>query len=60
MANIKINNLNPAGSDLFADSESFMTELSDAELATQGGMTPIRSTPLCDLITTTFSTLCPY
>ncbi|MEH1853590.1 MAG: hypothetical protein V7L11_18400 [Nostoc sp.] len=38
MANIKINNLNTAGSDLFNDSESFLNELTDSELnMTQGG-----------------------
>ena len=31
MASIKINNLQPAGSDLFNDSESFMNELSNQE-----------------------------
>ncbi len=32
MASIKISNLYPAGSELFKDSESFMTELVDNEL----------------------------
>ncbi len=39
MASIQIHNL-PAGSDLFIDSESFMTELSDAEMMMQGGISP--------------------
>ncbi|MDZ8109384.1 MAG: hypothetical protein RM338_27665 [Nostoc sp. DedQUE12a] len=38
MANIKINNLSPAGSELFQDSESFLNELTDAELGTRGGI----------------------
>jgi hypothetical protein len=33
MANIQISNLNPAGSDLFADAESFLTELQDTDTA---------------------------
>jgi hypothetical protein len=32
MANISILNLNPSGSDLFSDHESYMTELADREL----------------------------
>jgi len=46
MANIKIEELKPAGSELFADSEDFMDELSDGEFDnTHGGgswwLTPI-------------------
>jgi hypothetical protein len=41
MANIAIPNLNPAGFDLLSDSESYMRELSDAELDAQGGVTPV-------------------
>ncbi|QLE39982.1 hypothetical protein FD723_05570 [Nostoc sp. C052] len=38
MATIKISDLRPMGSELFFDSESYLTELSDDELAgTQGG-----------------------
>jgi hypothetical protein len=37
MATIKIHDLNPAGSELFQDSESFLNELTDAELGLQGG-----------------------
>jgi hypothetical protein len=33
MANIQISNLNLAGSDLFADAESFLTELQDTDTA---------------------------
>lgn len=41
MAIIKINNLNTAGYDLFNDSESYLTELTDSELnMTQGGSSP--------------------
>lgn len=32
MANIAISNLNPAGSNLFSDSESYMTDVADIEL----------------------------
>lgn len=38
MATIQINALNPAGSDLFTDSESYLKELTDAELNTKGGL----------------------
>jgi hypothetical protein len=39
MANINVKDLNSniTGSDLFSDSESFMRDLSDYELNTQGG-----------------------
>lgn len=40
MASITISNLRPAGSDLFSDSESFMSSLSEEDLAIQGGITP--------------------
>ncbi|MGK7943528.1 MAG: hypothetical protein AB4058_03580 [Microcystaceae cyanobacterium] len=32
MANIKVNELNPAGSQLFSDSENFLKDLKDDEL----------------------------
>ncbi|MEH2245624.1 hypothetical protein [Nostoc sp.] len=42
MASIIISELRPAGIDLFHDSESFFSELTDADLdLTHGGMTPI-------------------
>jgi len=37
MADIKITELNPAGSEFFADDENFMTELTEEELAVWGG-----------------------
>lgn len=37
MAMIQINNINPAGSDLFTDEESYLKELSDSEMNVQGG-----------------------
>lgn len=41
MATIKIADIIPAGSELFADSESFMNELGNDELAyVQGGLRP--------------------
>lgn len=51
MATIKINNLNPAGSELFSDSESYLQELSDADLNVQGGLiwTTITITTICTL-----------
>jgi len=33
MANIKINDIKPAGADLFADDESLLTELKDNEIS---------------------------
>ncbi|MDZ8106219.1 MAG: hypothetical protein RM338_11435 [Nostoc sp. DedQUE12a] len=40
MANIEIDNLRPAGSALFQDSESFLNELSDRQITgVQGGLT---------------------
>ena len=41
MANIKLQNLaSLAGADLFNDAESFMQDLSEHELALQGGKLP--------------------
>ena len=37
MATININNLNPVGSDLLSDSESYLEALSDGDLDLQGG-----------------------
>ncbi|WP_017318975.1 hypothetical protein [Mastigocladopsis repens] len=40
MANIEINNLHPAGSELFHDSESFLNELTEREMwGVEGGLT---------------------
>lgn len=36
MANITISDLSPAGSDLFADSESFLLDLTEQEMETLG------------------------
>jgi hypothetical protein len=45
MASIKISDLRPAGSDLFSDSESYISELGDSELnIINGGFT---SSPVC-------------
>ena len=41
MAIIQINALNPAGSDLFVDDESYLKELTDSELDIQGGLAPL-------------------
>ncbi|MBD2452023.1 hypothetical protein H6G76_33915 [Nostoc sp. FACHB-152] len=40
MTRITIYDLNPTGSELFSDSESYLKELSEAELAIQGGIIP--------------------
>ena len=37
MAKINVSNLNPVGSDLFFDSENYISELSDNELGTING-----------------------
>ena len=37
MSNISISDLNPTGSELFIDSESFMSELTNSELNLLGG-----------------------
>jgi hypothetical protein len=37
MASIKISDLRPSGLDLFGDSESFLNDLSDNDLATING-----------------------
>ncbi|QZZ20215.1 hypothetical protein J5X98_23590 [Leptothermofonsia sichuanensis E412] len=46
MAYITISDLRPAGADLFMDSESFLSELSDGELSVYGGGTPATTVPL--------------
>ena len=44
MSTIKISDLHPTGSELFSDSESYMTELSDGNLEIiNGGVSPIIS-----------------
>ncbi len=44
MSTIKISDLRPAGSELFSDSEGYMSSLSEEELAIQGG---VFSSPFC-------------
>lgn len=41
MSTIKVSDLQPTGFDLFSDSESYMRELSDAELALEGGVSSL-------------------
>lgn len=41
MSSITISKLNPAGSELFSDSESYLTQLSEQELEMKGGIWPI-------------------
>lgn len=42
MANIRISDLCPAGSEFFLDSESYMSEISDSEVDTiNGGSSPV-------------------
>jgi hypothetical protein len=43
MAKIKISELNPAGAELFQDSENFLEELSDRELGFVGGGVNVNS-----------------
>ena len=48
MANIIISELRPAGSDLFNDSESFMSDLTDQDTGTIiGGIIIITKTAVC-------------
>ena len=37
MADIKIKDIKPAGTELFADSQTFLTDLTDSELDIMGG-----------------------
>ncbi len=47
MAAITISDLRPSGFDLFVDSESFLNDLNDSDLATtNGGATPVAITLL--------------
>jgi len=45
MAKINVSNLNPVGSDLFFDSENYISELSDNELGTINGGIAASSVP---------------
>lgn len=49
MSNIAISNLRPAGTDLFQDSENFLHELTEQEIADVlgGGRVVILFTALC-------------
>ena len=51
MASIKISELRPAGSELFSDSESYISELSEGELDIQGGFMPLLITATVVAIT---------
>ncbi|MCU0536235.1 MAG: hypothetical protein MUD14_20300 [Hydrococcus sp. Prado102] len=55
MANITISNLNPVGSELFFDSESYLNQLSEEEIRIQGGAADM-SSPACFIITVTVTT----
>lgn len=46
MATIDISNLNPIGSELLTDSETYLASLSEAELSIRGGYSPL--TPVTD------------
>jgi hypothetical protein len=52
MASIQISELHPTGSDLFADSESFLTDLGDNDFSGVMGGTDVSDT-LWDWCTTT-------
>jgi hypothetical protein len=54
MANIKINDIKPAGADLFADDESLLTELKDNEISAVFGGAVAAIVPL----SSTFSIKC--
>lgn len=45
MATIDIHNLNPVGSELFSDSETYLKELSNDEVKIQGGYVPPETEP---------------
>ena len=45
MAKINVSNLHPVGSDLFSDSENYISELSDNELGTINGGIAASSVP---------------
>jgi hypothetical protein len=59
MSNISIFDLNPTGSELFADSESFLNELTNSELNLLGGgkfpeslpVLTVRESVFCELKT---------
>jgi hypothetical protein len=59
MSNISIFDLNPTGSELFADSESFLNELTNSELNFLGGgkfpeslpVLTVRESVFCELKT---------
>ena len=56
MALIKINNLQPAGTDLFNDSENYLNELSNQELElVNGGKSIISSITIPIIITITIT-----
>lgn len=58
MATITISNLHPVGFNLFADFETFVTDLSDAEMTQLHGGSTSSSTPLIvSIATITSSTL---
>ena len=44
MASIKIANLQPAGADLFNDSENYLNELTESELIDSNGGSPTATT----------------
>lgn len=60
MSTINIYDLNPVGSELFNDSESYMMDVSGDEI--QGGLSIIRTTPITDFPwpTRTCTTTIPF
>jgi hypothetical protein len=61
MANISIPNLNPSGSDLFSDTESYMNDFTDSDLdQVNGGIytSPIYSPWTLDLLQINFRSSC--
>jgi hypothetical protein len=57
MTNIVISNLFPAGSDLFLDNESYMTDVSDRDLELVNGGLFTSTTITHTLVTLTFSSI---
>lgn len=50
MSKISIANLNPAGSNLFSDSESYMTDVADIELEHVNGGFWSFTSPICAVL----------
>ncbi|NEO82248.1 hypothetical protein [Moorena sp. SIO4G3] len=47
MAKIKVNDIKPAGVELFVDDESFIQDLKNDELNIVGGIQHLAASPVC-------------